>query len=150
MRECEKQNRTAARAESADLWKWNRESGLRRAFPHSGIAAFMRYASFDTLRIDRVGVTGVPRPDTGLQPRSHSTCDQIRKLFSKKRASRGRVMQGEPAGEVRQLLAQDQPTAVQPGFQRLVLHAKELARFLGRHALDVAQHHRRAIDRRQR
>ena len=61
-----------------------------------------------------------------------------------------RPVQREAAGEIGELLAQNQPPAMQTRFQRLILHAQHRARFFRRHALDVAQHHRRAIDRRQR
>ena len=61
-----------------------------------------------------------------------------------------RSVQRQAAGEVGELLAQDQPAAVQPRLQRLILHLQHRARFFGRHPLNVAQHHRRAIDRRQR
>ena len=39
---------------------------------------------------------------------------------------------------------------MQSRLERLVLHSQPLARFLCRHPLDVAQHHRGAVDRRQR
>ena len=53
------------------------------------------------------------------------------------------------AGEVGELLAENQAAAMQTRFQRLILDLEHRAGFLGRHALDVAQHHRRAMNRGQ-
>src|SRR4029079_11700347 len=55
----------------------------------------------------------------------------------------------EPADEVAEVLPEDQPSAVQARLQRLRLHPQDRARLFRRQAVDVAQQHRHAVDRRQ-
>ena len=84
------------------------------------------------------------------RPRSNSVRECDVALADADRPSSGRVVQRESAGEVCQLPAENQPPAVQPRLQRLILHAKHCARLFSRHALNVPEHDRRAIDCRKR
>ena len=59
-------------------------------------------------------------------------------------------MERQAAGEIGELLAQNQSSAVQSGLERLIFDVQHRAGFFRRHALDVPQHHRRAVNRRQR
>jgi len=55
----------------------------------------------------------------------------------------------QPAGEVRELLAQDQSPAMEARLERLILDAQDGTGFLGRHPLNIPEHHRCPINRRQ-
>ena len=59
-------------------------------------------------------------------------------------------MQREAACEIGELLPQNEPAAMQPRLERLILHAQHRARFFCRQPLNIAQHDRRPVDGRQR
>src|SRR5512139_1747684 len=52
----------------------------------------------------------------------------------------------EPAGEIGEVIAQNQPTAVQTRLERLVLHPEQGARFFGRQAMNVPEQDRDTVD----
>ena len=61
-------------------------------------------------------------------------------------ASVAGLVQRETAGEVGELLAEDQPAAMKAGLERLIFHVENSACLFGGHTLNVAEHHRRAVD----
>ena len=58
-------------------------------------------------------------------------------------------MEREATSEVGELFAENQSPAMQTRLEGLVLDLQDGARLLGRHALNIAKHDRRPIDRRQ-
>jgi len=58
-------------------------------------------------------------------------------------------MESDTVGKIREVLAKNQSSAVEPGLQGLRLHMQDRTRFLGREALNISKDHRNPIHLRQ-